>query len=297
MIKTVTDFFKSKDVKYKEGVNLASISPLHIGGLASLIAYPCTVEQLILIAGYLQKNEIPYKIIGRMTNILFTAEKVAFVLVSTRYIKAATFSDNVLHAECGAFLPHLALLSAELGLSGFEELSGIPASVGGAVRSNAGAFGREISELISSVTVYDVASVSVIELSPSECDFSYRHSAFRDNKRIVLSADFKLSRSEENISSKINYFKQKRKETQPVGEHSIGSTFKRPAGAYAAEMIDRCGLKGRRVGGVKISEKHAGFIVNAGFGTAQDYLNLMEIARRAVYERFGVMLENEIEIF
>lgn len=297
MFSEIFDFLKDKDFKYKECVNLNKLSAARIGGIAPLVVYPNGTQQLLLLIRYLQNNDFRYKILGRMTNILFKRDLYDEVFISTCDMGGVELSENHLTAECGVSIPFLSLMTAERGLSGFEALSGIPASCGGAVRSNAGAFGTEISDILDEVMVFDRVSEQIRTLGVDECDFSYRHSIFHSNLYVILSAVFRLNKTEDDVHGRIRCFRQRRIDTQPTSERSLGSTFKRPKGAYAAELIDKCSLKGTRVGGVKISEKHAGFIVNIGSGTADDYLELMALVSRTVYDRFGVVLEPEIEIY
>ncbi len=297
MLQSIFDFLKDKDFKYKERVNLSKLSSLGIGAIAPLVVYPDSIEKLVELVKYLEKINFPYKIVGRMTNILFASCKIEFVIVATSHIDKIKFSADSVIAECGAPIPRIARLSAERNLAGFEQLSGIPASVGGAIRSNAGAYGVEISELIEAIEALDKKNGESVVLHSEDCDFSYRHSIFQGDRYVILFATFKLCFAEHDVFDRMEYFRQRRIATQPYGERSIGSTFKRPENGFAAQMIDECGLKGLRIGNVQVSEKHAGFIVNLGLGTANDYLELMSIVTRTVHERFGVLLEPEIEIF
>ena len=193
-------------------------------------------------------------------------------------------------------LSYVAMTTAEFGLSGAEELSGIPGSVGGAIYGNAGAFGREISDIITSVSIYDPVSESICCLSMSELDFSYRSSVFSKRPWIIISATLTLSEADTNsVNARIKEFVKIRRERQPIGEMSLGSTFKRPSADVAASLlIDQCGLKGYTVGGASVSRKHAGFIVNTNNATSSDYLSVAKHVANSVNEKFGVALEMEI---
>ncbi|MBO5906810.1 MAG: UDP-N-acetylmuramate dehydrogenase [Clostridia bacterium] len=297
MFSLLFDFLKEKDFKYKERVNLKILSSVGIGPTVPLLVYPSSTEQLVSLVEYLHKFEIQYKIVGRMTNILFTDKACDFVIIATADISRIEFSSEGVYAECGATLRRLCALCVEQALCGIEALSGIPASVGGAILSNAGAYGAEVSDVLETVRALDKVSGQLIKLCADECDFSYRHSIFQTGRYVILSAKFRLSKANFDVGERMREFSRRRIDTQPTAERSLGSTFKRPRGAYAAELIDRCGLKGTGVGGVKISEKHAGFIVNTAHGTAEDYVSLMELVRRRVYDEFSLLLEPEIEIF
>ena len=298
MTKEITDFFKMNDVKYKENYRLSLISPIKIGGQARYVAYPNTNVSLVGVVNFLQKNKIKYKILGRMSNVLPPDKIFDGVIIRTDRISQISLIDSCLEADAGASLPFLAKITADTGLSGLEELSGIPGSIGGAVRGNAGAFGREISHMISSVTIYDCTSFTIEQLSYDQIDFGYRYSSLMRDDIVILSVRLTLSPSDSvSIKALIQQCRERRIATQPVGQASLGSTFKRPAkDISAAKLIDDCGLKGKGMGGAKISEKHAGFIVNCGGATAADYLRLADYAKNKVFEKFGINLEREIEV-
>lgn len=298
MVDEIFDFLKMNDVKYKKDVKLSKISTVKIGGIARIVSYPDSTDKLILLLKFLQKCEIDYKILGRISNILPADEGYQGVIIKTDLLRGVNCKDCYIEADAGVSLAVISKCALRGGLSGFEELSGIPGSLGGSIRGNAGAFGREISDLISFITAYDPFSGNVVALDPTELCFAHRDSSFRKNNWIILSARLRLVQSDvSSISTAMQKFKEIRRATQPIGEPSLGSVFKRPGeGLYAAKMIDECGLKGKSIGGAKISEKHAGFIVNSGGASARDYLSLVGYAQKYVYERFNITLEREIEI-
>ncbi len=188
-----------------------------------------------------------------------------------------------------------AAAAAEAGLSGLEFASGIPGTVGGGVIMNAGAYGGEMSQRVSGVTVLSREG-EIRTLSAEEMAFGYRRSALQDGEDIVIRTEFLLERGEpEEIRAKMNELNRQRAEKQPLDMPSAGSAFKRPEGAFAAALIDQCGLKGYTVGGAMVSPKHAGFLVNRG-DSARDFLELMETVQRIVEERTGIRLEPEIRI-
>jgi UDP-N-acetylmuramate dehydrogenase len=175
-----------------------------------------------------------------------------------------------------------------------EALSGIPGTVGGAVFMNAGAYDREISDVVKSVRVFDIDDNNVIMLTKKDCGFSYRSSIFKKKAMIILSVELSLKQGKQDyIDAKMSDFSLKRNEKQPVDLPSSGSFFKRPEGYYAGKLIEEAGMKGARVGGAQVSEKHAGFIVNTGRATADDVLKLSEKIKYEVYEKFQVKLEEE----
>lgn len=294
----ILEFLKMNDVEYKENASLAAISTVKIGANADLIVYPNNIDKLVSLVSFFRKSKIRHKILGRMSNVLPPDENYCGVIVRTNRFCDYKIKGNLISASAGAFLPYLAKKTADAGLSGLEELSGIPGSLGGAVAGNAGAFGREISDLVESVRVFDVNSGVISDLKSNELGFKYRTSIFKSQELIILSASLRTCYSDKIcIFSKISEYAKRRRGTQPVGFPSLGSTFKRPGdGIYAAKMIDECGLKGYKIGGASISERHAGFIVNVGGATASDYLSLADYATECVYRKFGINLEKEIEI-
>ena len=183
------------------------------------------------------------------------------------------------------------------GLAGFEFASGIPGSIGGAVFMNAGAYGGEMKDVVESVRVMDADGTGLRELGNEEMDFSYRHSAAEENGMIILSAALRLrSDDREAIAARVAELSAKRNAKQPVNFPSAGSTFKRPAGGYAAALIEEAGLKGYRAGGAEVSEKHSGFVINRGGATTEDVLAVMRHVREKVYENSGIMLEPEVRL-
>lgn len=296
MKREISDFFKVNDVKYKENYNLSAISPVRIGAKTQFLVYPDSEEKLIIVVRFLRNNKIKHKILGRMSNVLPPDETYEGVIVRTDLLSQISCKGTSVDVSCGVSLPHIAKLTADAGLSGFEELSGIPGSVGGAILSNAGAFGREIADTLTKIRVFNLDTSEIEQIK--EISFDYRFCGLDRDRFVILSSKFSLSRSNSVTANElIQRYREKRMATQPVGQASLGSTFKRPGKeVYAAKLIDDCGLKGMSIGGAKISEKHAGFIVNKGGSTAADYLALAEYARERVFEKFAINLEKEIEI-
>ena len=298
MEKKLIDFLKMNDVEYKENICLSSISPIKIGGCAWIVAYPNSEEKLIRLACFLENEKIKYKILGRMSNVLPPDESYEGVIIRTDKFCDLKVDGSSITASAGAPLAYIAGIACKNGLSGLEELSGIPGSIGGCIIGNAGAFGREIAELISSVAVYCLDSKSLVCFSPDECGFEYRYSHFRGDRYIVLSATLSLAYGDPLIiRRRMDEFKQRRLRTQPTDKPSLGSCFKRvSADLSAARLIDECGLKGKGFGGAMISDKHAGFIVNTGGATAYDYITLSDFAAAQVYEKYAIRIEREVEI-
>ncbi|MBO5416143.1 MAG: UDP-N-acetylmuramate dehydrogenase [Clostridia bacterium] len=285
-------------VDYKRNIKLSTVSSFRIGGEADYMVLPDTAEKLVTTLRTLKNNGIRFAVVGNTSNVLFSDSRFEGAIVITKKIADISFEGNIAVCGCGAMLPVLSLRAAEFSLSGVEFACGIPATLGGAVFMNAGAHGGEMSDVIKKITVYDIGNDKLIGLSSSECGFSYRHSILADNPDwVCLGATIALSEGEnEEIKAKMKGFSDKRKATQPLDKPSAGSFFKRPEGYFAARLIDECGLKGYRVGGACVSEKHAGFIVNLGGATCADVLALAEYVSERVFDMTGVRLEREVRV-
>ena len=295
MLEIVKGYLKKREVEYKENVLMSNLSTVRIGNIARVVAFPKSTSELTELTRFLSNNKIRNKIVGRMSNIVPSDTPYEGVLIRITGVRGYFVSGNTLTVNAGESLSSLACNLARSSLGGLEELSGIPGTVGGAIVGNAGAFGREISELVKEVRVFDKVDNVTSDLSNSELNFSYRSSLLKNDRFVVLSAKLKMCASDSNtLLKRLCEFGKIRKEKQPA-EPSSGSVFKRPVGYIAAKLIDECGLKGTKIGGAVISEKHAGFIVNRRDATAKDYSTLCGIAEEEVFQRFGVRLEREVE--
>ncbi len=263
-----------------------------IGGCAKDIYFPENMDELVEIVRLHRAQERRFWIHGGGANTLFPDTTVYLPIISTSLVAATRFDGGQIFAEAGKIMDAWVLECLRAGLGGIECLSGIPGTLGGALFMNAGAYGHEISDHLRSVTVLTRDS-QVVELDKAACGFGYRQaSALRDT--VILAGTWHLPQGDAGtLLAKRKEILARRKDKQPLDFPSAGSVFKRPTGAYASELIDRAGLKGRRIGGAQVSEKHAGFIVNTGDATCQDVLELVELCRKAVRERFGHELELE----
>ena len=292
----VLDFFKANDVEYCENYPMSHLSPIRLGGLCDLVIFPDTEEKIKSTLKFISKNKIKRKIVGKMSNILPTDDRYDGIIISTERFKVFSISpDGVCLSSGSTFRGALPAL-LELGLSGYEELVGIPGCIGGLVVGNAGAFSRDTSDLVKSVLAIELNTLEEVMLYPEDIQFSYRDSVFKHSEYLVLEAELSLVNSDkEKIKSRILECKRRRAMTQPVDRPSLGSTFKRSGDISAAELIDKCGLKGRRVGGAAVSDKHAGFIVNESGATEKDVKALIDIVSDTVFDKYGIILDREIE--
>ena len=286
-------------VKYNEP--LYKHSTFKIGGEAKVAYFPESADELVDILGKLDSDGERYIVIGNGSNMLFDDLGFDGAVVFTKNVSGVTYTysgDSVfIEAECGKLLTEL---SREAGkthsLTGLEFAYGIPATVGGAVFMNAGAYGGQMSDVVISTKAYDKESRTVVTVEGDAHHFAYRHSAFEKNRNLtVLSTTMKLKLGDAMaISEKMDTNMQSRRDKQPLEYPSAGSTFKRPVGYFAAKLIDDCALKGVSVGGAEVSEKHAGFVVNKGGATSADVLELMALVSGRVFDTFGVKIEPEI---
>ncbi len=282
----------------KAGEPMAPHTSFRVGGPADIFAEPENTEQLSAVLAIVKREGIPFVTIGNGTNLLVRDEGYRGAVIKiAKGFSASSIKGLTVKAGAGMTLAALARRAAEASIGGFEELSGIPGTVGGAVRMNAGAYGVSVSDLLKSVTY--LLDGQVITKDAAFAELSYRHSIFCEMKdAVILEAVFegKEIRKKEDIIAACEGYNERRRSSQPLEYFSAGSTFKRPKEGYASKLIDECGLKGFKVGGAEVSEKHAGFVINKGEATAEDILAVMEKVRETVLEKKGILLEPEVVI-
>ncbi len=289
-------FLDKEEVEFERQKKLSLCTSVGVGGTANLFVLPKSKEKFTKTLRFLTKNEIPYFVTGNMTNLLPSDSAIDKVILSTLGLKNFSIYDNRIEAEAGVLFSKLILSAKESSLGGFERLFGIPGTVGGMLRINAGAYGCCISDLLLKAELYDPIRDEVFFVNKDDISFFYRDSEIKKRSLIVLSATFTLLMKDIlDIHSDINEVKKKRLATQPLSKKTLGSVFKRTDIAPASLLIDKCGLKGCTVGGISVSDKHAGFFVNDGSGNASDFFKLCEIVKAKVGEAYGVVLEEEFE--
>ena len=267
-----------------------------IGGACDAMLLPSSIEDVEAVCALLAEcGEKPF-LMGNGTNLLVTDAPLHRIVLrmGEEFSRIDPVNGTALRAESGATLSRLASFAAARGLAGLEFAHGIPGTLGGAVSMNAGAYGGEMKDVVTSVTYLDK------DLSLRETDdagFSYRRSRFSDTDCIVLGAKISLHEDDPDaIRERMRLLAERRRSSQPLDMPSAGSTFKRPAVGYAAALIDEAGLKGYTVGGAQVSEKHAGFVVNRGGACFDDVLRLIEHIQNEVYRVSGIELEPEVKI-
>lgn len=265
------------------------------GGPADLLVQP-KAEQIAPILEVCRNEEIPWTVIGNGSNLLVGDGGIRGVVLEIgKQMSDIVIEGTVITAGAGAMLSSIASRAAAAELTGMEFASGIPGSLGGAVVMNAGAYGGEMKDILQKVTVL-TPDGTVQTLSVEELELSYRHSIIPEKGYLVISAILKLQQGNaDEIQSIMDDLKEKRVSKQPLEYPSAGSTFKRPEGYFAGKLIQDAGLRGFRVGGAQVSEKHCGFIINRDQATSTDICQLMQQVSEIVSEKFGVRLEPEVK--
>lgn len=266
-----------------------------VGGPADYFVTPKEERQIQDVAAVLQGAGVPFYIMGNGSNLLVGDKGYRGVMIQIcKKMNQIEIQDNMIHAQAGALLSKIAAKALTAGLAGFEFASGIPGTLGGAVMMNAGAYGGEMKQVVTSARVMKISG-EMEEVPVGEMGLGYRTSIFSKNGEIVMSADIKLDTGDvEKIRANMEELKKKRVEKQPLEYPSAGSTFKRPEGYFAGKLIQDSGLRGFRVGDAQVSEKHCGFVVNRGQATAAEIMDLIEQVSDRVYTQFGVRLEPEV---
>jgi UDP-N-acetylenolpyruvoylglucosamine reductase len=281
--------------RVEENVPLARYTTIGTGGPARWFARPGSVEELQDALLWARERDVPVETIGLGSNVLAHDDGIhALVLKLDGDLVAVDVQGDVLVAGGGAANAVALHRARAAGLGGFEFASAIPGTAGGGVRMNAGAYGREWKDVLIDAIVVDADYVRT--LTPIELGLSYRHSALRPGE-VVAQVRFQLEPSStEAVKARASELLAQRKATQPTNKRTFGSVFKNPGGERGAgRMIEECGLKGHQVGGALISPRHANFIENSGGATSAECIALMAEARRRVHERFGVVLEHEVQ--
>jgi UDP-N-acetylmuramate dehydrogenase len=278
-----------------EKIILKRKTTYQIGGEASLYVCPNNSEDLRCLNSYLVQNDLPRFVLGGGANVLISDRGFRGVVIHLKEFVQLSFSGSTVVGGAGLVLDDFIVTCLRNGYRGLENLSGIPGSLGGALRMNAGAFGAEISDYLISVKCMDYQGNFKV-LSRSEVNFSYRKAPHLQNM-YILEAKFKFpcAKKETLFIVREEILNQRRKR-QPWQYPTAGSVFKRPPGYYAGELIEKAGLKGKRIGRAEISRKHAGIIINLGGATATDVLELIQLIRSTVLENFRINLELEQEL-
>ena len=298
IIQELTNFCKNSVILQNEPMK--KHTTFKVGGTADIYVKANEIEDIKRIVEFAKKNNIPLNIIGNGSNILVTDKGIRGIVLEVN-LQGQSFEkveeEMIVVVGAGVKLTVLALECKKKLLTGFEFAYGIPGTIGGAIRMNAGAHGSEMKNVVVSTKYLDFEG-NIKTLTNKEQEFDYRQSIFSKNDiGIILESKLKFNLgNQQEIEQKMNEYATYRKEKQPISYPSAGSTFKRGNDFITAKLIDECGLKGYQIGGARISDLHAGFIINVGDATASDILELIDYTKQKVYEKFQKNIELEIEV-
>ena len=278
-------------------IPMKELTTLRVGGKADCVVFAGSESDVEQLALFCADRDVPLTVVGRGSNLLVRDGGLSgVVLLMGKAFADVRVEKKRVYAQAGATLGAAARAAQQAGLAGLEFAEGIPGSVGGGVRMNAGAYGGEMSGVVERVRVLQ-KNGEVIWLDKTQMDFGYRHSAVEKSGAVVLEAVFALQPDDrEAIAVRMNDYAARRREKQPLTYPSAGSFFKRPEGYFAGKLIEDAGLKGASVGGAQVSEKHAGFLINRGGATFADMAELIRQVQQRVLEETGVTLEPEVKI-
>lgn len=282
--------------KIKFNENLSKYHTFRINGIAKLVIEPTETEELVDIIKICKDNNYKFNIIGNGSNILFENGCYEGVLIVTKKMKTFEIDGNKIKCACGVPMPLIAQQALKHSLAGLEKLSGIPGTIGGAIKMNAGAYGVEIKDVLTSVTICD-KDCSVRTIDPKELELSYRYSNVTQKGYVIIGCELTLTPGNyDDIKQVIDECRNKRLASQPIEYPNAGSIFKKEGEHFAGKLIDDCGLKGFSVGGAMVSTKHANFIVNKENATFQDVIDLITYIKQTIYIQNKVQLHTEVEI-
>jgi UDP-N-acetylmuramate dehydrogenase len=278
-------------------VPLSAYTYTEVGGPADILAFPHSVSQLMDLIALASADKTAVTVLGNASNLIVRDGGIRGLVIRLDRLDLVNVAGFALEVQAGTKLTQLAKVAQQHALAGLEFACGIPGSVGGAIYMNAGAYGGEISNVLSSAKILDLESNEIKVLTKSELQFGYRSSILREKKWIVLSAKFELAAGDPTqIQNEMNRLDALRAAKQPLEYPSCGSVFKRPAGHFAGPLIQAAGCQGLRVGGVEVSRKHAGFMVNIDHARAKDYEDLIADVIEKVRLHSGIRLEPEVRI-
>ncbi len=281
-------------IEVRENELMSSHTSFKIGGAADIFVLPDTVNKFCYAVKTARECGAPVFVLGKGSNILVLDSGIRGVVISTEKLNNISVDGTKMVCECGASLTYSAIVAKDNSLSGLAFAYGIPGSIGGAVYMNAGAYGGQISDVLTKVTYYDSENDKICECYDHK--FGYRESIYRENSSwYILSAEFELSVADSaDLKAEMDDYMERRRSKQPLEFPSAGSTFKRYPGHFTGQLIEECGLKGKRIGGAEVSEKHAGFVINRENATASDVIALIDFVKAEIRNKYGFELECEV---
>jgi len=285
-------------MEIEKNIDLSQYTTFKIGGRAKYFCIARNQKELIDAVGFAKRKRLPFSVIGNGSNVLISDKGYKGLIIKMQNQDVGLLKPTLVKADAGVMLGKLLNFSLENSLTGLEWVAGIPGTAGGAVFGNAGALGQSIKDSLTEVDVLDTNNLKIKTIKNKDLKFGYRDSILKKKKNlIVFSCSFRLRKGEkEKIRAKIRKNLKERKERQPLFP-SAGSVFKNPIGFSAGELIEKAGLKGKRIGGAEISLKHANFIINVGRAKEKDVKKLINFVKKQVKNKFGLVLEEEIQFF
>lgn len=283
-------------IKIKTNEPLSRYTYTKTGGPADYLAFPTTRQELKDLLVRARKQKMPVTTLGNSSNLIIKDGGIRGLVIMLPKFNKIEVKQQQITAEAGAAIIAVTKAASKASLTGLEFAAGIPGSVGGAIFMNAGAYGGEIANVVSSIDEI-LPDGREVQISGSDLHFGYRHSVVQENHGIVVAATFNLEAGQQpQIQNKMDELNALRRSKQPLEYPSCGSVFKRPKGHFTGPLIIKAGLQGKSIGGAQVSNKHAGFIINTGNATATDYLQLIQLIQKTVKEKFAVQLETEVRI-
>lgn len=283
-------------IKIKTNEPLSRYTYTKTGGPADYLAFPTTRQELKDLLVRARKQKMPVTTLGNSSNLIIKDGGIRGLVIMLPEFNKIEVKKQQITAEAGAAIIAVTKAASKASLTGLEFAAGIPGSVGGAIFMNAGAYGGEIANVVSSIDEI-LPDGREVQISGSDLHFGYRHSVVQENHGIVVAATFNLEAGQQpQIQNKMDELNALRRSKQPLEYPSCGSVFKRPQGHFTGPLIIKAGLQGKSIGGAQVSNKHAGFIINTGNATATDYLQLIQLIQKTVKEKFAVQLETEVRI-
>ena len=280
----------------RENIDMKNLNTMKINAIVKFYSKPLNLDELLEVINFAQSKNLKILILGNGSNIIFSKKYYNdLVIIDMKNFNKIEINNDILKVEAGVKSKDLINFSLKNRISGFEFIAGIPGTIGGMIKMNAGAFGKNISNNLIKIKALDLKELKLVELKKSELKFSYRKTYGLENK-IIISAKFKVNFAKKTeINDLIKEYLKIRKSKQPAG-FSAGSIFKNPHNNFAGKLIEDCGLKGFSINDASISEKHANFIINRGNAKGEDIVKLIEVVKNRVKEKFNIKLEEEVEI-
>lgn len=295
LLSYLDDGQKEGRLTYQCDYAMTGATTFRIGGLADVAIWPHSADEIASLTAVCRSVDLPFVVIGNGSNLLFDDDGYRGAVILTTSMNGIRRNGICLTVECGVPLTRLASYAAKEGLGGLAFAYGIPGTLGGGVFMNAGAYGGELMNVITSVSWYDPDADEFGTYVGDQNAFGYRESIYQRENKLILSAELSLTTADpDSIRAEMDDYMQRRKDKQPLEFPSAGSAFKRYPGYFTAQLIDEAGLKGYSVGGAQVSEKHAGFIINRGGATCDDVLRLIDEIKAVILQRNGIEIEPEI---